>query len=80
MALPISAGSRSLTLGDVAEIRRTYAEPRTFQMRFNGKGVIGLGVVMAREGNMLTLGKALDAEIGRIQNELPVVRFVRSAS
>jgi multidrug efflux pump len=71
-ALPISADGRSLTLGDVAEISRGYQDPKTFQMRFGGKPVVGLGVVMARDGNMLKLGKALEAEMGKIARELPV--------
>src|SRR5262249_10768814 len=46
MALPFSAGGRTLTLGDVAEIRHGYTDPRQSSMRFDGKPVIGLGVVM----------------------------------
>ena len=60
MALPFSAAGRTLTLGDVAEIKRGYTDPRQFSMRFNGKPVIGLGVVMQAGGNVQVLGKALD--------------------
>jgi multidrug efflux pump len=41
-------------------------------MRFMGKPVIGLGVVMAAGGDITTLGAALEAEMTRIQAELPV--------
>ena len=47
---------------------RSSAATRTrsrFSMRFKGKPVIGLGVVMAAGGNVQTLGKALEADDGR---------------
>src|SRR5262249_28869556 len=72
MALPFSAGGRTLTLGDVAEIKRGYTDPRQVSMRFNGKPVIGLGVVMQGGGNVQELGKALDAAMGEIEAALPV--------
>ena len=40
-------------------------------MRFDGRDAIGLGVVMAKGGNILTLEKALDAETDRIRQTLP---------
>eukprot|EP01036_Dinobryon_divergens_P040794 gene40794-53992_t len=42
LALPFPANGQTLTLGDVAEIRRGYQDPRQFAMRFGGKPVIGL--------------------------------------
>src|SRR5437899_1750876 len=42
--LPFSANGRTLTLGDVAEIRRGYQDPQQIAMRFKSKPVIGLGV------------------------------------
>jgi len=72
MALPFSAGGRTLTLGDVAEIKRGYTDPRQVSMRFNGKPVIGLGVVMQAGGNVQVLGKALDAAMGEIEAGLPL--------
>jgi multidrug efflux pump len=70
--LPISANGRNLVLSDVAEIKRGYQDPQTIAMRFNGKPVIGLGVVMAPGGNVQTLGKALDAAMHEVEAELPV--------
>ncbi|MBS0518656.1 MAG: efflux RND transporter permease subunit [Proteobacteria bacterium] len=70
--LPFTANGQTITLGDVAEIRRGYVDPPQSAMRFKGKPVIGLGVVMAAGGNVETLGKALDATMQRIEKELPV--------
>ncbi len=70
--IPIDAGGRTLTLADVAEVKRGYVDPRAFSMRYMGKPVLGLGIVMASGGDITTLGKALDAEMARIQADLPV--------
>src|SRR3954469_5436723 len=72
MALPFSAAGRALTLGDVAEIKRGYTDPRRFSMRFNGKPVLGLGVVMQAGGNVQELGKKLEKTMDEIQRDLPV--------
>ena len=70
--LPFSTNGRNLTLSDVAEIKRGYQDPRQISMRFKGKPVIGLGVVMAQGGNVQKLGKALDAAMAEVEKDLPV--------
>ena len=70
--LPFSANGRTLTLSDVAEIKRGYQDPVQTSMRFKGKPVIGLGVVMAPGGNVQTLGKALEATMAEVERDLPV--------
>jgi multidrug efflux pump len=70
--LPFSVNGRTLTLADVAEIKRGYQDPQQTSMRFKGKAVIGLGVVMAAGGNVQTLGKALEATMAEVERELPV--------
>ncbi|WP_425066084.1 efflux RND transporter permease subunit [Reyranella sp.] len=72
MALPFTANGQTLTLGDVAEIKRGYQDPRQLSMRFNGKAVIGLGVVMAPGGNVEKLGVALDKTMKQVEADLPV--------
>ncbi|MBP2291773.1 efflux RND transporter permease subunit [Azospirillum rugosum] len=71
-AIPVETGGRMLTIGDVAEVKRGYVEPRQFTMRHNGREAVGLGVVMAKGGNVLHLGEALKAEMAKIQAGLPV--------
>ncbi|HJQ57201.1 MAG TPA: efflux RND transporter permease subunit, partial [Vineibacter sp.] len=78
--IPIEAGGRTLTLGDVAEIKRGIADPRAFSMRFMGKPVIGLGIVMASGGDITSLGKLLDAEMAGITADLPVGVTVRKVA
>ena len=40
--------------------------------RFNGTPAIGIGVSMAKGGNVLDLGVALEKELTRIESDLPV--------
>ena len=71
LSLPFTANGQTLTLGDVAEIRRGYQDPRQLAMRFGGKPVIGLGVVMAPGSNVEKLGVALDKTMAEVEASLP---------
>ena len=71
-SLPFSANGRTLMLSDVAEIKRGYQDPQQIAMRYKGKPVVGLGVVMAQGGNVQTLGKALDKVMADVEKDLPV--------
>jgi multidrug efflux pump len=70
--LPIEVDGRMLTIGDIADVRRGYSEPRHYTMRFNGHDAVGVGIIMAKRGNVLDLGQALEAEMARLTAELPV--------
>ena len=71
-SLPISSNGRTLRLGDVAEIKRGYAEPAEPKMYFNGKPAVGIALSMAEGGNNLTLGRNLDQKIKELQKQLPL--------
>ena len=70
--LPFSANGQTFTLADIADIKRGYQDRPQSTMRFKGKPVIGLGVVMAAGGNVQALGKALDATMQQVERDLPV--------
>ena len=69
---PIRVGDRSFRLGDVAEVRRGFADPAAPRMRFMGENAIGIAVSMRQGGDILKLGEVLDAEFARLQETLPV--------
>lgn len=69
---PITAKGRTLKLSDVATVERGYEDPATFQVRNNGEPALLLGVVMREEWNGLDLGKALEAEVSKINEGLPL--------
>jgi multidrug efflux pump len=70
--LSIRVGDRTFRLGDIAEVQRGYIDPPHSKLRVNGVEALGLGVSMAQGGDILRLGRALDAEIARLAGELPI--------
>ncbi|WP_312844033.1 efflux RND transporter permease subunit [Diaphorobacter nitroreducens] len=70
--MPIRGGSGAqLRLGDIAEVRRGYVDPPGVKVRFQGHEVIGLGISMAKGGDIIRLGKALRTAAAGIQARLP---------
>jgi len=69
---PVVAQERTLKLSDVATVERGYEDPATFLVRNNGEEALLLGVIMREGWNGLDLGKALDAETIRINEEMPL--------
>lgn len=69
--VPISAGGRSIKLGDIATVQRGYEDPPNYTVRHNGQPVLMLGISMTDDGNIVELGKAMDGAVEKIQAELP---------
>jgi len=69
--IPIQAGGRTLRLGDIAKVSRTYAEPNDPQFYYNGEPALGIALAMESGGNILTLGESLVKTIEQIKKELP---------
>ena len=69
---PVAVDGRSFRLGDIAEVRRGYADPATYLVRHDGAPAIVLGVVMRERWNGTVLGEALADEVTEIRAELPV--------
>jgi multidrug efflux pump len=70
--LAVRVEERTFRVGDFAEVTRGYIDPSEFKMRFNGKEVIGLGVTMNKNGDVLEVGKALEVTMSQIEERLPV--------
>ena len=70
--LQLRANGTTFRLGDFATITRQYQTPPQDKMRFNGKEVVGLGISMEKGGNIVELGKNLQASIAVIKAKLPV--------
>src|SRR6185295_15963353 len=69
--VPISAGGRTLKLGDIATVRRGFQDPPVYTIRHNGQDVLMVGIVMTDDGNVVELGKAVEAAVAKVQSELP---------
>ncbi len=66
-----TAGGSQLRLGDIAEIKRGYVDPPVIKVRHQGKEIIALGVSMAKGGDIIALGTALELTFKRISQSLP---------
>ena len=69
---PIHVGDRDFRIGDVATVHRGFSDPAAPRMRFMGQDALGIEVAMKPGGDILRLGRNLDATFARIQLELPV--------
>jgi len=77
---PIRVADRTFRISDLAQVRRGFNDPPAPRMRFMGEDAIGLAVAMKEGGDILVLGKALEAEFSRIQNNLPAGMQLRKVS
>ena len=68
---PIRAAGASFKLGDIAEIKRAYVDPPQVKVRHQGHEVIALGISMAKGGDIVRMGQALNASVDEIRAELP---------
>jgi multidrug efflux pump len=78
-AMPIRGSSgQQVKLGDIAMVKRGFVEPATVKVHHQGQPVIALGVSMAKGGDIIVLGKALQEATARIEKSLPLgVRLVQ---
>jgi multidrug efflux pump len=68
---PQTGAASQLRLGDIADIKREYVDPPATKVRHQGKEVLALGVAMAKGGDIIAMGKALDAALKAIDRNLP---------
>ncbi len=71
-AFPIRAGGSSLRLGDIAQITRGYVDPPQVKLLHQGREVIALGVSMAKGGDIIEMGQALEQAARAVRTDLPV--------
>jgi len=69
--IAIRANGRLFRLGDIAEVTRGYVDPPQQKMRWHGREALGIGVTMVKGGDVIELGKALDAKLAQIETQLP---------
>jgi multidrug efflux pump subunit AcrB len=67
----LTVNKREFRLGDIAKITRGYDDPRVTEMRVGGQAVLGIGVTMQKGGDVVSLGKALDAKTAELQAAMP---------
>jgi multidrug efflux pump len=68
----IDANGRTVRLGDIARVYRGYSDPVDNKMHFDGKDAIGLAIAMRDGGDVIRMGKDLDAAVARVRAAMPV--------
>ena len=68
---PTTGLASTLQLSDIAVIRRGVVDPPAVKVRHQGQAVIALGVSMAKGGDIIALGQALNRRIEAIRADLP---------
>jgi multidrug efflux pump len=68
----LEVGGQLLRLADIATVRAGYENPPSLTIRHNGVPVLAIGVTMQPNGNVLDFGRALEQQLARVRQELPV--------
>src|SRR5450631_2292883 len=69
----IASGGRSFRLGEVADVRDGIAEVRTLA-RLNGRPATSFGVFKAKGASDVSVSRAVQTELDKIQSENPAVQ------
>ena len=69
-AINFRANGRFFRLSDIAKVRRAYVDPQQPMFRFNGTPAIGLGISMAKNGNVLTFGEHMKERLAKLTGDL----------
>lgn len=64
-------GGGTFRLGDIADIQRSFMEPKREAFYFNGKPALTLGISNESGINVVKLGEEIDAELASIKEKLP---------
>ncbi|HET8703884.1 efflux RND transporter permease subunit [Castellaniella sp.] len=70
--LGIQAKGQIFRLGDVASVTRGYVDPPASRMYFNGVPALGLAISMRSGGDVLELGKGLQAVADTLRQRFPI--------
>jgi multidrug efflux pump subunit AcrB len=71
-AINFSAGGRIIRLSDIAQVRRSLADPPQPLFRVNGEPAIGLAIAMQDGGDILALGRNIKQAMAAITADLPL--------
>ena len=72
LAVNFLSNGRLIRLRDIAQVRRSYADPPQPMLRVNGQPAIGLAIAMSEGGDILALGRNIKAEINDAMADLPL--------
>ncbi len=68
----IRAAGRSFRMGDIARVWRGYVDPPVSKVRFQGQEALAMGVSMVKGGDIIELGRNLEARVAQLKESLPI--------
>ena len=68
----LRANNREFRLGDVAKVSRGFEAPPKDRVRYKGRDALLIGVAMRAGGDIIKLGRNLDAAVAATQALLPI--------
>jgi len=68
---PVESGGQVFRLGDVATVSRGFVDPPSFLVRQKGKPALAVGIVMAKGGNLLSLGADVKMAVDQFIADTP---------
>ncbi|WP_051304672.1 efflux RND transporter permease subunit [Chitinilyticum litopenaei] len=71
-AMPITVNGRTFHLADVANVQRATVNPPETAIRFQGREALALGISMRSGGDVIVMGREIDATLARLGQALPV--------
>ena len=71
-SLLLNADDRQFYLRDVGSVKRGYVDPYDSAIFYDGQSSIALGISTISGGNVVTMGKALEARLMELRPEIPL--------
>jgi multidrug efflux pump subunit AcrB len=71
-AINFRYNDRFFRLSDIATVKRTYSDPPQPMFRYNGEPALGMAISMSSGGDVLALGRNVEARMAELARELPV--------
>ncbi len=67
-----SSGGNLTRLREIATIRRDYADPQSFKLKFNDRPALAIGISTVEGGNVVNMGRAVSARLKELEAFRPV--------
>ena len=62
----------TIRLEDLMTITRTYKDPPSCIVRYNGKPAVCLGISTVKGGNVITMGESIDRRMNELKSQTPI--------
>lgn len=71
-SVSIEVDGQLVRLSDIATVYSGYEDPPGYAIRHNGHPVLGIGLTMVRDANILNVGSEIEKRVNAIKADLPI--------